>query len=283
MFPFVETKNPSQVESAVRSIYFSLYPKADPSDVPKWFSWAMNCFEGKHPGYLPIDMKYHDVEHTLLVALCLARLLEGRQLNRTEPPLTQHQFKLALLAVLFHDTGYLKRTDDQDGTGAKYTLIHVDRSAEFAAQFLAGKGFIPKEIMAIQNMIHCTGVSMDLEVIPFHDDLEQILGFALGTADLVGQMADPNYLQKLPVLYLEFEECRQFYNGEVPARLVFASVDDLVQKTPWFWEKYVRPKIHKDFLGLFSFLARPDQAGRNEYIERIEANIAKLRQQLAPA
>lgn len=283
MFPFVNTKNPSEVESAVRAIYLSLYPTADGSDVSKWFAWAMSSFEGKVPGRLPLDMKYHDVEHTLMVALCMARLLEGRHLERVEPALSQSMFRLAMVAVLFHDTGYLKRTDDLAGTGAKYTLIHVERSAEFAGQFLSGKGFLPGDIAAIQSMIHCTGVNMELAVIPFSDDLVRMLGFALGTADLIGQMADARYLEKLEALFLEFEECRAFYQGKVPGRLIFASAGDLLQKTPWFWAKYVRPRIETDFGGLFQFLARPGRSGRNEYLERIEANIAKLRRQLAPA
>ena len=283
MFPFVTTKNPSEVESSVRAIYLSIYPRADGSEVSKWFSWAMSCFEGKTAGYLPIDMKYHDVEHTLMVALCMARLLEGRHLERAEPHLSQHQFRCAMVAVLFHDTGYLKKNDDLAGTGAKYTLIHVERSAEFAGQFLTGKGFSSSDIASIQSMIHCTGVNMELEVIPFQDDFVRMLGYALGTADLVGQMADARYLEKLRGLFFEFEECRQFYDGKVPARLVFASVDDLLQKTPWFWMKYVRPRIEKDFGNLYTFLARPDRNGRNEYIERIEANIAALKKQLAPA
>ena len=34
----------------------------------------------------------------------------------------------------------------------------------------------------------------------------RIVGFALGTADLLGQMAAPDYVDKLPVLYDEFVE-----------------------------------------------------------------------------
>jgi len=33
-----------------------------------------------------------------------------------QPPLTPHMFELGLLAILFHDTGYLKRRGDNEGT-----------------------------------------------------------------------------------------------------------------------------------------------------------------------
>jgi hypothetical protein len=49
----------------------------------------------------------------------------------------------------------------------------------------------------------------------------------LGTADLLGQMADRTYLERLPFLYHEFKE------GGVPG---FADELDLLQKTPAFWE-----------------------------------------------
>jgi hypothetical protein len=124
-------------------------------------------------------------------------------------------------------------------------------------------------------MIRCTGVNTDLASIPFHDDLERQVGFALGTADLLGQMAAPDYIEKLQTLYQEFEEANR-YGGEKSTEM-FASADELRRKTPEFWEKYVLPKIENDFRGLYRFLAVA--SGRNPYIERIEANISRLRRE----
>src|SRR5690606_10931 len=102
--------------------------------------------------------------------------------------------ELGLLAILMHDTGYLKRRDDTGGTGAKYTLIHVERSMEFAAELLRENHFTDSEINAVQNMIRCTGVNVNLAAIPFQSEEERIAGFALGTADLLGQMAAKDYV-----------------------------------------------------------------------------------------
>jgi hypothetical protein len=48
-------------------------------------------------------------------------LLEGYYRARTQPPLTARMFELGVIAILLHDTGYLKKQDDYEGTGAKYT------------------------------------------------------------------------------------------------------------------------------------------------------------------
>jgi hypothetical protein len=48
-----------------------------------------------------------------------------------------------------------------------------------------------------------------------------------------------------------------------------------------FWENYVRNKINREFLGLYRFLNDPYPDGPNPYIDRIEANIARLRRELA--
>ena len=96
-------------------------------------------------------------------------------------------FQLGMIAILFHDTGYLKRKEDMEGTGAKYTVVHVRRSAELTAAFLKQKHYSATDIKAVQNMILCTGLNAPLSTIPFQSELEKTIGFALATADLLGQ------------------------------------------------------------------------------------------------
>ena len=91
---------------------------------------------GNYLDYQAIDAHYHDLEHTLQGILCMARLLRGRQAQGQEPKLTQRMFELGMLAILLHDTGYLKKRGDNEGTGAKYTLTHVDRSIQFAGELM---------------------------------------------------------------------------------------------------------------------------------------------------
>src|SRR5579871_3308987 len=151
MYPTVVTNDPTAVEREVQSAYLGIFPKGDPKFVPKVFGWALECFTGRYGNYQPVDARYHDFEHTLQGTLCMARLLRGRHAAGVKPPLTQRMFELGLLAILLHDTGYLKQRDDTQGTGAKYTVTHVDRGAEFAAGLLAQKNFSPEDIKSVQN------------------------------------------------------------------------------------------------------------------------------------
>ena len=281
MFPPVDTKDPTAVEAEVQAAYLAMFPGADRAFVPHIFGWASECFTGNFRDYLPVDARYHDFEHTLQGTLCMARLLRGRHAAGAHPQLTQRMFQLGVLAILLHDTGYLKRRDDPDGTGAKYTVTHVDRSAKFAAELLTEKGVPVGDIQAVQNMIHCTGVDAVLSVIPFQNEMEKIVGHALGTSDLLGQMAAEDYIDKLPLLYAEFAEAVQYSKDKPHFISMFSSAADLMQKTPDFWSKFVQLKLNRDFGGLYRFLNDPYPHGANPYLERIEANMERLRQRIA--
>lgn len=280
MYPPVVTKDPTAVEVEVQAACRAMFPDPDPMFVPRAFGWAIECFTGNYRDYQPVDARYHDFEHTLQGTLCLARLLRGRHAAGVHPRLTERMFQLAVAAILLHDTGYLKQRDDTEGTGAKYTAVHVRRSAEFAAQLLHGKGFSAGDIKSVQNMILCTGINAALSVIPFQSELEKVLGFALGTADLLGQMAAEDYVDKLPVLYSEFAEAARFTKDRTSFVAMFSSAEDLLRKTPDFWDKFVRVKLDRDFGGVHAFLNNPYPAGPNPYFERIEANLGRLRQRL---
>ena len=281
MDPEIETKQVTAVQAAVQSIYGVMFPDGDVEFVSRVFDWASDCFTGNYRDYLPIDARYHDYEHTLQGTLCLARLLHGYQAAQAKPLLTQRIFELSIIAILLHDTGYLKRRHDTEGTGAKYTLVHVSRSVAFAGVLLEEKGFEEDEIKSVQNMIRCTGVNVNLGIIPFQSELERLAGFALGTSDLVGQMAAKDYVEKLPILYEEFEESAQYNAGRGAATGTFKSARDLMERTPAFWEKFVYPKLCKDFEGVFRFLNSPYPDGDNAYIKRIEGNLARLKFKLA--
>ncbi len=278
MYPTVVTRNPTAVQAEVETAYLVIFPHADLAFVGRFFDWAIDCFSGKHRDYQAVDARYHDFEHTLQGVLCLTRLLRGRHLANAQPRLNERMFQLALAAILFHDTGYLKKRDDVGGTGAKYTLTHVQRSAEFTAQFLQEKGFGATDIQAVQNMISCTGVNATLEAITFQSEMERIAGSCLATADLLGQMAAEDYVDKLPVLFSEFAEAAHYTKDQTSFVASFSSAEDLIRKTPDFWRKIVRVKLDRDFSGVHIFLNDPYPAGPNPYFERIEVNLARLRE-----
>jgi hypothetical protein len=273
----VSTKDPVAVAKEVQAAYLTMFPNGNRLFVPNAFGWASDCFTGRYADYQAVDTEYHDFEHTLQGALCMVRILHGRQKASAQPPLTQHFFELGLLAILLHDTGYLKKTGDIKGTGAKYTATHVSRSTEFAARLLSEKKYGLNDIHAVQNMIRCTGVDATLSNIPFHAELEKIVGHALGTADLLGQMAADDYVEKLPILYDEFDEAGHNTPPKSSVVSMFSSAKDLLKKTPDFWDKYVKAKLDRDFGGVFRYLNDPDPGGANCYMDKIESNILHLR------
>ncbi|MFM8470032.1 MAG: hypothetical protein ACKODH_08685 [Limisphaerales bacterium] len=271
MFPVADTKSPAAVEAAVASLHGEMFSRGGREFVAKVFGWAVDAFEGRYRDYQPIDARYHDFEHTLQGTLCYAQILQGRQRAGATPAVPQRMFELGLLAILLHDTGYLKVRGDNEGTGAKYTLIHVSRSANFAQQLLTEKGFSTEDAGIVMRMIRCTGVNVKIDAIPFQGEVERTIGFCIGTADLLGQMAATDYVDKLPILFDEFAESAR-YSG---TKTMFESAEQLLKMTPMFWEKYVRPKIEKDFQSNFRFLSDPYPDGPNPYLAAIEANIER--------
>ena len=157
------------------------------------------------------------------------QLLEGRYRARVTPVLDIRHFELAIAAVLLHDTGYLKLRSDREGTGAKYTLVHVIRSCAFAASYLPTIGFTGDETELIMNAIRCTGPRSSISQLHFSGDVERFIGCALATADFLGQMAAPDYVDELAFLYAEFEESDDFFNTPRDQRL-YRSVRDLIAK-----------------------------------------------------
>jgi hypothetical protein len=274
MFPQVDTKNVLAVAAAARATFLRSHPEADTRVIDRLFADIEDIFQGRYLDYLPLDMRYHDFEHTLQAALCLLRLLDGRYRAKATPVLSAREFELAIASVLLHDTGYLKLRSDVEGTGAKYTLVHVIRSCAFAASYLPTVGFTAPEIDAVVIAIRCTGPRSNVLELRLADELGHLLGCTLATADYLGQMAAPDYVDELPFLFAEFEEADDFCHTPRDRRL-FRSTHDLVAKTPGFWEKVVLPKITHDFGGVHRFLADPYPDGSNPYILAVEQNIAR--------
>jgi len=140
MFPRVDTKNASAVAAWVQRQFASMYGVPSSEWLARVFSEVELLFAGRHPAYGAIDVRYHDLEHTLQATICLTELLQGCQRSADAPKITLRQFELGVASVLLHDTGYLKLRSDQSGTGAKYTFCHVLRSCAFAASYIPTLG-----------------------------------------------------------------------------------------------------------------------------------------------
>ncbi len=274
MFPQVDTKNSAAVAAVTRATFLHHHPGADTAVVDRLFRDVDDMFAGRYLDYLPLEMRYHDPEHTFQAVLCLVQLLEGRYRSRADPPLTPRHFEMGIAAALLHDSGYLKLRSDREGSGAKYTLVHVTRSCAFAASYLPTVGFDYEEVESVVTAIRCTGPRSNIAHLQFAGEIEHFLGCALATADYLGQMAAPDYVDELAFLYAEFEESDDFFKTPRDRRL-YRSVRDLVAKTPIFWEKFVLPKIQNEYLGVHRFLTDPFPGGPNPYLASIEQNMTR--------
>lgn len=276
MFPPVDTKNATAVVLFVEGKFTQMYPGASPGWLRTIFRDIEDLFTGRNPDYAPIDVRYHDLEHTLQAAVCLTLMLEGRHAAGVEPRVDSRHFELAIASVLLHDAGYLKLRSDRVGTGAKYTFCHVLRSCAFAASYLPTIGLTDHDVEAVLGAINCTGPTKEISRLYFRAPVERVIGCALATADYLGQMAAADYPDELEILFHEFQESDDFIH-QPAARRAFKSVKDLKERTPMFWQKFVLRKLEADFQAMYRFLARPYPHGGNSYLEAIERNIAEIK------
>lgn len=276
MFPPVDTKSAPAVASFVEAKFTRMHAGASLKWLKTIFRDIESMFAGRHPDYSAVDLRYHDLEHTLQATVCLVMLLEGRHAAGAEPRLDARQVELAVAAVLLHDSGYLKLRSDKDGTGAKYTFCHILRSCSFAASYLPILGANDIEIEAVLGAINCTGPTKEISRLYFRDQVERVIGCALATADYLSQMAAEDYPDELEILFNEFRESDDFINLP-PERRAFSSPAELIERTPMFWYKFVLPKLETDFQGLYRFLAHPYPNGVNPYLDAIERNMVTIK------
>lgn len=273
----VDTKQPAAVLKAVKDAFAGIGAEASFPLLERLFDDVTGMFEGNYPGYQAIDMHYHDYEHTMQATVCLVHLLQGRSRTFDRPVLLARDWELAVMAVLLHDSGYLKKTDDLQGTGAKYTFVHERRSCDFAREYLPRMGVTASEIEDICAAIICTGPRSKISQVSFHRDEARQMAFILVTADYLAQMSAADYLEKLPVLYKEFVEAFEFEQIP-PEKRPYHSLQQLLEKSSGFWTNYVRPMLDFEAGGVHRYLTTAGQP--NPYLQAVEANLAELQRRL---
>jgi hypothetical protein len=201
------------------------------------------------------DALYHDVEHSILVTLTGQEILRGKHIR--EGGVLCEDWLHFIISLLCHDIGYVKgvcRQDTQEerfyatgleevmislpfgSTDASLTPFHVDR----------GKLFI-EERFGTHPLIDAKAVKRNIELTRFpvpadeeHSDTVNYPGLARA-ADLIGQLSDPHYLQKIPNLFYEFEETG------ANKSLGYSNPGDLRKNYPSFYRnvvsQYIQPAL----------------------------------------
>lgn len=262
----IRTTDPAAVSSEVIRLATRLFPNAPAPALERAFKDTRRMYQGEHRDYLPCDTEYHDIQHVLDVTLAMARLMDGYQRGgrNGHPALTKELYLVGVLAALFHDFGYLRRRNDhKHRNGAEYTLVHVSRGAAFLRSYARELGVDERLASAASTLVHFTGYERPVESIRIGDDTLRHVGQMLGTADIIAQMADRCYLEKCrDRLYPEF------VLGRVPN---FASAEDLVMKTPRFYEGACK-RLDEKLGRSYEFAAR-HFGGPNLYLDEIRKNI----------
>ncbi|MFH0911173.1 MAG: HD domain-containing protein [Planctomycetota bacterium] len=202
----VSIRDAKEVWPVVADTVHGISPLVDLAPVRAVYNDVLRLFAGQYPGYRACNTVYHDLRHTTDTLLAMARLLHGA--TAAGERVTDRAIQLGLIAALLHDTGYIQESDDTEGTGAKYTDMHVERSIRFAGAYLDARGFPEADRAFCRHVILCTELIEEDEVPEPPSAEADLLGKMLATADLLGQMATRTYLEKLLFLFYEFQEGR---------------------------------------------------------------------------
>lgn len=275
----IDFSSAAEVRTLVKERRYFMFGAEDDRYIDDFLDTIEGLFAGRYPEFQAMDTAYHDISHTMQATLCMVQLLSNRFTGDESPRISAEDFKRALVAILFHDIGYLKKTGDNEGSGAKYTHLHEKRSCDFVRPFLLKWGWQKDDFLFIENLISSTGPTADLTKIEFRSDIERLLGQAVCTADYVGQMSDPGYPDKLPVLFTEFRESYQYQ--QIPeSDWPFSSYEVMLKGTPGFWSNFVQHKLQVECGGISRYLAYPFN-GVDPYMESIERNLATIEQRIS--
>ena len=202
------------------------------------------------------DALYHEVDHTIMVALAGQTLLEGKHLR--EGGVTPRDRAHFMIAVLCHDIGYVKGVCRQDtkelfatgiggelvqispaGTDIALTPYHVDRSKLFVRERFGGNLLQD----GVTSPLNAETIASYIEMTRFPSPEGEMykdtkgLGGLVRAADFIGQLGDPDYLRKIPALYYEFQELG------INLALGYKSPDDMRTNYASFYWNSVSPYI----------------------------------------
>lgn len=261
-------ENPLLVFEEVKHVVLEIFPEFDLDPLERLFQDTIRLFNGDYPGFQPCDTDYHDLKHTTDTLLAMARLIHGAILNGLH--FSKRDLFLGLASAMLHDSGYILARDEA-GPGGRYTLVHIDRSIDFLKRYFFLNGYSSNDVDACEAILKCTGLNVKIPQIEFLSRENEIMGKMLGTADLLGQMADRTYLEKLPFLYREFKQAGMEGIG---------TELDFLDSTSGF-HKVVMERLAHDLGGVDGYMRHHFHArwdiDENLYIAAIESSMRFLK------
>lgn len=219
------------------------------------------------------DALYHNVEHTILVTLVGQEILRGKHIR--EGGVSCEDWLHFMISLLCHDIGYIKgvcRADrngyyatgidggrvflEPGSTDAGLTPYHVDRGKLFVEERFGGNTWLSADVIKRNIELTRFPVPDDSD----HQDTVQYPGL-VRAADLIGQLSDPRYLNKVSALYYEFEETG--FNKSVG----YKNPGDLRREYPKFYWNVVYPYIK----GAIEYLSLTQEG--KQIIANLQSNV----------
>ncbi|CAH0993359.1 hypothetical protein SIN8267_03507 [Sinobacterium norvegicum] len=281
----IAVSDTTQVCEAVVAILSPLYDDLDTALIRQSFADLEAMYHGKRQGFFGCETGYHDLQHVLDVTLACARLMDGYEQSHcgSEQALGARRIELGILVALFHDSGYIRRRGDtRHLDGAEYTRIHVTRSARFLADYLTEIGHEDWVPLA-KKLVQFTGYEIVPDEIELANPVCRKLGYLVGSADLVAQMADADYLNKCrDHLFDEFEKggVAKSVEKNGTINVVYSSALDLLSKTPGFVHTAIETRLEGYFEGVYRY-AEQHFGGDNLYMQALLHNCSFLEAVLA--
>ncbi|MBS0308353.1 MAG: hypothetical protein JSS58_05215 [Proteobacteria bacterium] len=280
----INLADPDAVCAEICRLLRDVDPALDQVLIERAFAIFARLYAGTLPGYHGCETLYHDMQHALDVTLTCARLLAGHERAHAAPDqrFGAARLTLGVVVALFHDCGYIRqRPDDTCWHGAQYTLYHVSRGGRFLTRFLieSSKAQWARRAM---KLIHFTGYEIPIANIRLSDPLDRRLGSLIGSADLMAQMADRTYLEKCrDYLFEEFElgGLSRKRHADGSTEVIYTSPEDLLRKTPAFYDNMVKKRLDIDFERGYRYLEALFD-GDNPYLQAIDRNMDYLQRLL---
>ncbi len=271
----IDTTDVASVNREVDRIFHELYPDASTDILDRSFTNVGLLFRGDYVGYRACDTEYHNLQHTLDVALAMARMMDGYERSNHRPePIGPRLFVFGTVTALLHDIGYLRRNKDtRHQNGAEYTLTHVTRGGKFIEDYMSMIGMNDLAPVA-SEIVHFTGYERPLDDIRTPSAIFRLLGNMLGTADIIAQMSDRCYLEKCrDRLFPEFVACglAEPKLSSATGETLFSSPADLVFKTPDYYRSATL-RLNALLGGVYSY-AQKHFGNQNLYLDEIDKNV----------
>ena len=195
------------------------------------------------------DAPYHDLSHTICVTLVGQEVIKGKHLR--QGGVSPRDWLHFIISLLCHDIGYVRGICGHDrggryavnanaetvalppgGTDASLTPYHIERGKLFVRERFSKNRIIDVDIV-------CANIEYTRFPVPTDNERRADSEYPalLRASDLIGQLADPNYMRKGPALFTEFVETG------VADKLGYKTAAELRAAYPTFFWTTVSPYI----------------------------------------